>query len=192
MGQNMIKYYKLTDEENYDEIVKNELGEYYIYIFGEEKWKKSYIMNRYELPEDLKYNKFVIINEKEAKETINKKRIKFIKLLEKSKIISKGFLENRPIDKFENMEQKIIAILYYTSIKIKLLDDELINIGFTKRILKSLKLLNNRKSKNYLEEIKEDNNAWSVKIEELKNNIEKLNGIDKAENYKKELELLQS
>ena len=188
----MIKYYKLTDEENYDEIVKNELGEYYIYIFGEEKWKKSYIMNRYELPEDLKYNKFVIINEKEAKETINKKRIKFIKLLEKSKIISKGFLENRPIDKFENMEQKIIAILYYTSIKIKLLDDELINIGFTKRILKSLKLLNNRKSKNYLEEIKEDNNAWSVKIEELKNNIEKLNGIDKAGNYKKELELLQS
>lgn len=187
----MIKYYKLIDEENYDEIIKNELGEYYIYIFGEENWEKSYIMHRYELPSDLKYNKFIVINEKEAKEIINKKRIKFIKLLEKSKVISKGFLENRPIDKFENIEQKIIAILYYTSIKIKLIDDELINMGFTKRIIKSLNLLNNRKSKNYLQEIKDDNNARIIKIEELKNNIEKLNGIDKAGNYKKELEFLQ-
>ena len=70
-----MKYYRLTDPFNLNEIIKEtDDGKWFRYSYGVDKWAETGIMVRYEWPDDIFYNKYVVVSSEEAMRTISQNR----------------------------------------------------------------------------------------------------------------------
>ena len=184
-----MKYYKLIDEMNFGEIVKDDNGMCYLYCFGAEKWIRSTIMVTYNWPDDAKYGLYMVINEKKAEELKNQQREQLNSLLELAQEVArqahKGQLDKgghpyiahpRVVaNSLESTEHKIVALLHDVCEDTTITTNELLNLGFTKRIVNSISIITKTKNvsyDDYLAKVKQDSNAWNVKMADIKHNME--------------------
>ena len=211
-----MKYYKLLDNQNANEIVKDDNGKRYTYRFGAEEWVRSGIMVRYMWPEDSKYGQYVVVSQEEALQIINAQRIKFNELLNLAISVAKSVHEvhvdkggnpyiyhlHAVADALDSTENKIVAYLHDICEDTPITFEELFDMGFTYRIVNSVRILTKVKGvsyDDYLQAIKRDSNAWHVKMADLKHNMDirripnpTEEDIQRVEKYRKALELLNN
>ena len=201
----MITYYLRTDEYGENDVLKNENGELYCYRYGGEQWEPiNTAVQRAE------------ISEKRANEQINENRKMYDRLL----VLADAVAENahkgqmcrdgkpyishpRTVASFiDDTERKIIALLHDTIEDTEMTEEALIELGFTKRIVRSVKVLTRSEGEdyfNYVRNIKSDPNARYVKIADLTHNmdISRLpkptpRDFERLEKYKKAMEIIRS
>lgn len=212
----MATYYKLLDKLNYGEVVKKEaLNEEYQYSFGEEKWYRSSIMLFYRRPDNDEFGEYEEITEKEAEHILNEQRERYNSLLELAIKVAteahKGQTDKGGNPYFEhpkavaaqvnNIEHKIVAYLHDVVEDSEITLDDLSEMGFTFRIVNSVRLLTKTKEltyEEYLKRLKTDDNARHVKIADLRHNMN-ISRIPeptekdhkRLEKYKQSLEFLE-
>lgn len=212
----MAAYYKLLDKLNYGEVVKKEaLNEEYQYSFGEEKWYRSSIMLFYRRPDNDEFGEYEEITEKEAEHILDEQRSRYDSLLELAIKVAteahKGQTDkggNPYIEhpkavaaQVNNLEHKIVAYLHDVVEDTETTLDDLSEMGFTFRIVNSVRLLTKTKEltyEEYLKRLKTDDNARHVKIADLRHNMD-ISRIPeptekdhkRLEKYKRSLEFLE-
>ena len=208
-------YYRLMDRLNKDEIVKDDEGKRYTYRFGIEEWIRSGIMIHYMWPEDSKFDQYTVVSEEEAYRLLDEKRELFNRLLELAiKVatdahegqLDKGgnpyILHPKAVaDALESTENKIVAYLHDVCEDTEITFDDLEKMGFTPRIVNSIRILTKEKGVSYDDYIcgvKKDSNACYVKKADLKHNMDisriknpTQKDYDRIEKYKKALEFLE-
>ncbi len=97
-------YFRLLDELNKDEIIKQEsLNNEYQYVFGDEKWVRTSVMTKYRQTDSPEYGKFEEISESDALALLDMQRINLkICLLWRS-----GLLQNLMKDSSIRAESRI-------------------------------------------------------------------------------------
>lgn len=213
----MAIYYKLLDKLNYGEVVKKEaLNKEYQYSFGEEKWYRSSIMLFYRRPDNDEFGEYTEITEEEAERILDEQRKRYNILLELAIRVATEAHKNQK-DKggnpyiehpkavaaqVNNIEYKIVAYLHDVVEDTEITLDDLSGMGFTYRIVNSVRLLTKTDKltyEEYLKRLKADDSARHVKIADLKHNMD-ISRIPeptekdqkKIEKYKKSLEFLES
>ena len=185
-----MKYYRLTDPLNFNDIImETDDGKWFGYSYGAEKWVETSIMVRYEWPGDIFYNKYVMVTDEDAMGIISKNRnalLNQLSIAEKTaQKAHEGQLDkggnpyiNHPVyvaNSLQNLEHKIVALLHDVCEDSNLTVDDLLNLGFSKRISHSVSVLTRDKRASYddyLAEIKIDTNARTVKIADIKHNMQ--------------------
>ena len=212
-----MKYFRLLDKMNKDEIVRQEaLNTEYQYCFGEEKWVCSSIMMMYWWADNDEYGQFEEITEEEAISLLNKQRDNYNKLLELAIKVATAAHAGQ-VDKggnpyinhpktvaasMTNTEYKIVAYLHDVCEDTPTTFDDLLNMGFTFRIVNSIRLLTKPDEltyEEYLRRLRMDSCARAVKVADLKHNMD-LSRIKnptekdyvRIEKYKKSLAFLES
>lgn len=212
----MLAYYKLTDEINKDEIIKSENGEDFSYSFGAEAWVQTNIMEAYRSPDGENYGKYAEISKEEAHKTLRENHTR-IEELRKVAVLTAHRAHMGQVDKGGNpyishpiavatllrdTEQQIIAYLHDVVEDTDMTFEDLLNLGFTQRIVNSVKLLTKQEGvsyEDYILAIKKDNNACAVKIADITDNMDlrripspRREDYERVEKYKKALAVLQS
>ena len=210
-------YYKLLDKLNRDEVVKEEArNQYYQFSFGEEKWFRTSIMAEYLWPDNDIYGEYEEITETEAIALLDEQRDKYNQLLDLAvKVATKA--HKGQVDKGGNpyihhpeavaesltsTESKIVAYLHDVCEDTSITLDDLMNMGFTYRIVNSVRLLTKTDKltyEQYLNRLRYDYAAREVKIADLKHNMD-LSRIPeptekdyaRIEKYKKAVSFLES
>lgn len=211
-----MKYYKLTDKLNYNEVVKDDNGKRYTYSFGAEKWVRSGIMVRYMWPDDSKFDQYIVISEEKAMQLLDEQRNKLDQLLSLAIKVATEAHEGQ-LDKggnpyilhpqavaasLDNTENKIVAYLHDVIEDTDVTLDKLEKLGFTYRIVNSVRILTKSKDvsyDDYLKSVKKDSNAWHVKMADIKHNMDisripepTAKDFSRIEKYKKALAFLES
>lgn len=213
----MATYYKLLDKLNYGEIVKKAaLNEEYQYSFGEEKWYRSSIMLFYRRPDNDEFGEYAEITEEEAERILDEQRERLNNLLELAIKVATEAHKNQKdkggnpyiehpkavAARVDNLEHKIVAYLHDVVEDTEITLDDLAEMGFTYRIVNSVRLLTKTDKLTYeefLKRLKADDNARHVKIADLKHNMD-ISRIPeptekdhkRIEKYKRSLEFLES
>lgn len=212
----MIAYYKLTDEINKDEIIKSENGEDFSYSFGAEAWVQTDIMVAYRSPDGKNYGQYAEISKGEAYKTLRANHTR-IEELRKLAVLTAHRAYMGKVDKGGNpyishpiavatllsdTEQQIIAYLHDIVEDTDMTFEDLLGLGFTQRIVNSVKLLTKQEGvpyEDYILAIKKDNNACAVKIADITDNMDlrripspRREDYERVEKYKKVLAVLQS
>lgn len=211
-----MKYYKLTDELNSNEVVKDDNGKRYTYRFGAEEWVRSGIMVRYMWPDDSKFDQYIIISEEKALQLLDEQRRNLDKLLELAIEVAtqahKGQLDKggnpyilhpqAVAAALDSTENKIVAYLHDVVEDTKITLEDLKEMGFTYRIVNSIRILTKSKDisyEDYLKSVKKDSNAWHVKMADIKHNMDisripepTAKDFARIEKYKKALAFLES
>lgn len=211
-----MTYYKLIDELNFGEIVKKDNGKCYTFCYGPDVWIRSAIMVRYDWPDDALYEQYMIISQKKAEELIEQQKEKLNRLLVLAIEVATNAHEgqydkggrsyiNHPkavADSLDSTEQKIVAYLHDVCEDTSISFDNLLEMGFTERIVNSIRLLTKADDvpyEEYIKSIKKDSNAWHVKMADLKHNMDLSRIInptqkdcERVEKYKKALEFLEN
>jgi len=212
-----MKYYKLTDELNLNEVVKDDNGKRYTYRFGAEEWVRSGIMVRYMWPDDSKFDQYIIISEEKALQLLDEQRNKLDQLLELAiKVATQA--HKGQLDKggnpyilhpqavaaalLDSTENKIVAYLHDVVEDTEITLEDLKEMGFTYRIVNSIRILTKSKDisyEDYLKSVKKDSNAWHVKMADIKHNMDisripepTAKDFARIEKYKKALAFLES
>ena len=207
----MMKYYKLTDELNLNEVIRDDNGTRYVYRFGAEKWVRSGIMVRYMWSDDSKFDQYTVISEAEALSLLDEQRHKLNKLLKLAIEVATQahrwqldegrnpyILHLQAVaDSLVSTEHKIVAYLHDVVEDTEITLEDLKEMGFTYRIVNSIRILTKSKDisyEDYLKSVKKDSNAWHVKMADIKCKISESTGKDFAriEKYKKALAFLES
>lgn len=211
-----MKYYKLTDKLNYNEVVKDDNGKRYTYRFGPEEWVRSGIMVRYMCPDDSKFDQYIVISEEKAIQLLDEQRNKLDQLLSLAIKVATEAHEGQ-LDKggnpyilhpqavaasLDNTENKIVAYLHDVIEDTDVTLDKLEKLGFTYRIVNSVRILTKSKDvsyDDYLKSVKKDSNAWHVKMADIKHNMDisripepTAKDFSRIEKYKKALAFLES
>ena len=211
-----MKYYKLTDKLNYNEVVKDDNGKRYTYRFGAEEWVRSGIMVRYMCPDDSKFDQYIVISEDKAMQLLAEQRNKLNRLLSLAIKVATEAHEGQ-LDKggnpyilhpqavaasLDNTENKIVAYLHDVIEDTDVTLDELEKLGFTYRIVNSVRILTKSKDisyDDYLKSVKKDSNAWHVKMADIRHNMDisripepTAKDFSRIEKYKKALAFLES
>lgn len=211
-----MKYYKLTDELNSNEVVKDDNGKRYTYRFGAEEWVRSGIMVRYMWPDDSKFDQYIIISEEKALQLLDEQRRNLDKLLELAIEVAtqahKGQLDKggnpyilhpqAVAAALDSTENKIVAYLHDVVEDTEITLEDLKEMGFTYRIVNSIRILTKSKDisyEDYLKSVKKDSNAWRVKMADIKHNMDisripepTAKDFARIEKYKKALAFLES
>lgn len=211
-----MKYYKLTDELNSNEVVKDDNGKRYTYRFGAEEWVRSGIMVRYMWPDDSKFDQYIIISEEKALQLLDEQRRNLDKLLELAIEVAtqahKGQLDKggnpyilhpqAVAAALDSTENKIVAYLHDVVEDTEITLEDLKEMGFTYRIVNSIRILTKSKDisyEDYLKSVKKDSNAWHVKMADIKHNMDisripepTAKDFARIEKYKKALAFLES
>jgi len=184
-----MKYYKLTDKLNLNEVVKEDNGKRYTYRFGAEEWVRSAIMVRYTWPEDSKYDQYIVISEKKAMELLDEQRKQLNRLLALAIQVATDAHAGQ-LDKgghpyilhpqavaasLDSTENKIVAYLHDVIEDTEVTLEELEQMGFTRRIVNSIRILTKSKDvsyDDYLKSVKADSNAWHVKMADIRHNMD--------------------
>lgn len=210
-------YFRLLDQLNKDEIVKQEPRNIeYQYSFGDEQWVRSSIMMIYRCADNDVYGQFEEIPEADALMLLDLQRDKYNQLLESAiKVaaeahagqVDKGGKPyiNHPqavADSLTSTEYKIVAYLHDVCEDTSITLDDLRGMGFTYRIVNSVRLLTKTDEltyEEYLRRLRMDNGARAVKMADLRHNMDITripNPCEKdyarIEKYKKSLAFLES
>lgn len=212
-----MNYFRLLDQLNKDEIVKQESRNVeYQYSFGDEQWIRSSIMMMYRWADNDEYGQFEEISESEALMLLDSQRDKYNRLLELAiKVATEAHVGQ--VDKggkpyinhpqavaasLTNTEYKIVAYLHDVCEDTSITSDDLKDMGFTYRIVNSIRLLTKTDEltyEEYLRRLRMDSCARAVKIADLKHNMDITripNPSEKdyvrIEKYKKSLAFLES
>lgn len=212
-----MNYFRLLDQLNKDEIVKQESRNIeYQYSFGDEQWIRSSIMMMYRWADNDEYGQFEEISESEAFMLLDSQRDKYNQLLELAiKVATEAHVGQ--VDKggkpyinhpqavaasLTNTEYKIVAYLHDVCEDTSITSDDLKDMGFTYRIVNSIRLLTKTDEltyEEYLRRLRMDSCARAVKIADLKHNMDITripNPSEKdyvrIEKYKKSLAFLES
>lgn len=213
----MAVYYKLLDKLNYGEVVKKEaLNEEYQYSFGEKKWYRSSILLFYRRPDNDEFGQYEEITEAEAARLLDEQRSRYNSLLKLAIKVAeeahKGQTDKGGNPYFEhpkavaaqvnNTEHKIVAYLHDVVEDTEITLDDLSEMGFTFRIVNSVRLLTKTKEltyEEYLKRLKSDDNARHVKIADLRHNMDisripepTEKDYKRLEKYRKSLRFLES
>lgn len=210
-------YFRLLDRLNKDEVVKQESRNIeYQYSFGDEQWIRSSIMMMYRWADNDEYGQFEEIPETDALALLDLHREKYNYLLDLAIKVAaeahKGQVDkggkpyiNHPqavSASVTNTEYKIVAYLHDICEDTPITFDELLDMGFTYRIVNSIRLLTKSDEltyEEYLRRLRMDSCARAVKMADLKHNMDLTripNPSDKdyarIEKYKKSLAFLES
>mgnify|MGYP002517161147 FL=1 len=210
-------YFRLLDQLNKDEIVKQESRNIeYQYSFGDEQWIRSSIMMMYRWADNDEYGQFEEISESEALMLLDSQRDKYNQLLELAiKVATEAHVGQ--VDKggkpyinhpqavaasLTNTEYKIVAYLHDVCEDTSMTFDDLKDMGFTYRIVNSIRLLTKTDEltyEEYLRRLRMDSCARAVKIADLKHNMDitripnpSEKDYARIEKYKKSLAFLES
>lgn len=210
-------YFRLLDQLNKDEIVKQESRNIeYQYSFGEEQWIRSSIMMMYRWADNDEYGQFEEIPEAEALMLLDSQRDKYNQLLELAiKVATEAHAGQ--VDKggnpyinhpqavaasLTNTEYKIVAYLHDVCEDTSITFDDLKDMGFTYRIVNSIRLLTKTDEltyEEYLRRLRMDSCARAVKMADLKHNMDitrisnpSEKDYARIEKYKKSLAFLES
>lgn len=210
-----MKFYRLTDRLNFNEVVKEDNDVRYIYRYGVDEWICSDIMNEYILPDGIKYGKYVEINETEAQQLLAEQRQRLNDLLNIAIDVAtkahKGQLDKggnpyilhpeAVANALVDTECKIVAYLHDVCEDSDVTFDDLTAKGFTYGIVNSVRYLTKSKYisyDDYLKIVKNDYVARQVKISDLKHNMDirrisnpTKKDYDRIEKYKKALAYLE-
>lgn len=211
-----MRYFKLIDKINYNEIIKDDKDYSYCYYFGAETWVKTGIMIRYQWPDDDLFGEYTEVSEEEAMELIDIQRKKLNKLYDLAKKVAAKAHEgqvdkggnpyiNHPVavaDALESTEHKIVALLHDILEDTNITVEKLREYGFTDRIIKSIRILtkdDNVSYDDYMSTIKRDSNASKVKRADIKHNMDMSRitnptekDMQRLEKYKKALQFLEN
>lgn len=209
-------YFRLLDQLNKDEIVKQESRNIeYQYSFGDEQWIRSSIMMMYRWADNDEYGQFEEVSEAEALMLLDSQRDKYNQLLELAiKVATEAHAGQ--VDKggkpyinhpqavaasLTNTEYKIVAYLHDVCEDTSITFDDLIDMGFTYRIVNSIRLLTKTDEltyEEYLRRIRMDSCARAVKMADLKHNMDitripnpSEKDYARIEKYKKSLAFLE-
>lgn len=210
-------YFRLLDELNKDELVKHESRNVeYQYSFGDEQWIRSSIMMMYRWADNDEYGQFEEVPETEALMLLDSQRNKYNRLLELAiKVAAEAHAGQ--VDKggkpyinhpqavaasLTNTEYKIVAYLHDVCEDTSITFDDLKDMGFTYRIVNSIRLLTKTDEltyEEYLRRLRMDSCARAVKMADLKHNMDITRIPDpsekdyaRIEKYKKSLAFLES
>lgn len=210
-------FFRLLDLLNRDEIVKHESrSAEFQYSFGDEKWVRSSIMMSYRWTDNDEFGQFEEISEADALALLDAQREKYDHLLELAMKVA-GDAHEGQVDKggnpyilhpqavaasLTNTEFKIAAYLHDVCEDTPVTFDDLLDMGFTYRIVNSIRLLTKSDElsyEEYLKRIRMDNCARAVKISDLKHNMD-ISRIPcpsdkdhaRIEKYRKSLAFLES
>ncbi len=210
-------YFRLLDQLNNDEIVKQESRNIeYQYSFGEEQWIRSSIMMMYRWADNDEYGQFEEVPETEALMLLDSQRNKYNQLLELAiKVATEAHAGQ--VDKggkpyinhpqavaasLTNTEYKIVAYLHDVCEDTSITFDDLKDMGFTYRIVNSIRLLTKTDEltyEEYLRRLRMDSCARAVKMADLKHNMDitripnpSEKDYARIEKYKKSLAFLES
>ncbi len=211
-----MKYYRLTDNLNMGEIVKSvSPSEEYRYSFGEDKWVPSTIMSLYRSGSGEFSGKYEETDENAVPEYIksmSKKYDELLKLADKTAAemhkdqVDKGghpYIEHpRAVAaSLKNTEYKIIGLLHDVVEDTPVTFDDLRAMGFTERIVNSIRLVTKTENyvyEEYLSEIRKDEGARNVKMADLRHNMDLSRipsptekDMERIEKYKKSLAFLE-
>ena len=212
-----MMYFRLLDQLNKDEIVKQESRNVeYQYSFGDEHWIRSSIMMMYRWADNDEYGQFEEIPEAEALMLLDSQRNKYNQLLELAiKVATEAHAGQ--VDKggkpyinhpqavaasLTNTEYKIVAYLHDVCEDTSITFDDLKDMGFTYRIVNSIRLLTKTDEltyEEYLRRLRMDSCARAVKMADLKHNMDitripipSEKDYARIEKYKKSLAFLES
>lgn len=212
-----MNYFRLLDQLNKDEIVKQESRNIeYQYSFGDEQWIRSSIMTMYRWADNDEYGQFEQIPEAEALMLLDSQRDKYNQLLELAiKVATEAHAGQ--VDKggkpyinhpqavaasLTNTEYKIVAYLHDVCEDTSITFDDLKDMGFTYRIVNSIRLLTKTDEltyEEYLRRLRMDSCARAVKMADLKHNMDitripnpSEKDYARIEKYKKSLAFLES
>ena len=210
-------YFRLLDQLNKDEIVKQESRNIeYQYSFGDEQWIRSSIMMMYRWADNDEYGQFEQIPEAEALMLLDSQRDKYNQLLELAiKVATEAHAGQ--VDKggkpyinhpeavaasLTNTEYKIVAYLHDVCEDTSITFDDLKDMGFTYRIVNSIRLLTKTDEltyEEYLRRLRMDSCARAVKMADLKHNMDitripnpSEKDYARIEKYKRSLAFLES
>ena len=210
-------YFRLLDQLNKDEIVKQESRNIeYQYSFGEEQWIRSSIMMMYRWADNDEYGQFEEVPETEALMLLDSQRNKYNQLLELAiKVATEAHAGQ--VDKggkpyinhpqavaasLANTEYRIVAYLHDVCEDTSITFDDLKDMGFTYRIVNSIRLLTKTDEltyEEYLRRLRMDSCARAVKMADLKHNMDitripnpSEKDYARIEKYKKSLDFLES
>lgn len=210
-------YFRLLDQLNKDEIVKQESRNIeYQYSFGDEQWIRSSIMMMYRWADNDEYGQFEEVSEAEALMLLDSQRDKYNQLLELAiKVATEAHAGQ--VDKggkpyinhpqavaasLTNTEYKIVAYLHDVCEDTSITFDDLKDMGFTYRIVNSIRLLTKTDEltyEEYLRRLRMDSCARAVKMADLKHNMDitripnpSEKDYARIEKYKKSLAFLES
>lgn len=210
-------YFRLLDQLNKDEIVKQESRNIeYQYSFGEEQWIRSSIMMMYRWADNDEYGQFEEVPETEALMLLDSQRNKYNQLLELAiKVATEAHAGQ--VDKggkpyinhpqavaasLTNTEYKIVAYLHDVCEDTSITFDDLKDMGFTYRIVNSIRLLTKTDEltyEEYLRRLRMDSCARAVKMADLKHNMDitripnpSEKDYARIEKYQKSLAFLES
>lgn len=210
-------YFRLLDQLNKDEIVKQESRNVeYQYSFGDEHWIRSSIMMMYRWADNDEYGQFEEIPEAEALMLLDSQRNKYNQLLELAiKVATEAHAAQ--VDKggkpyinhpqavaasLTNTEYKIVAYLHDVCEDTSITFADLKDMGFTYRIVNSIRLLTKTDEltyEEYLRRLRMDSCARAVKMADLKHNMDitripnpSEKDYARIEKYKKSLAFLES
>ena len=210
-------YFRLLDQLNKDEIVKQESRNIeYQYSFGDEQWIRSSIMMMYRWADNDEYGQFEEIPEAEALMLLDSQRDKYNQLLELAiKVATEAHAGQ--VDKggkpyinhpqavaasLTNTEYKIVAYLHDVCEDTSITFDDLKDMGFTYRIVNSIRLLTKTDEltyEEYLRRLRMDSCARAVKMADLKHNMDitripnpSEKDYARIEKYKRSLAFLES
>ncbi|MDO5096839.1 MAG: hypothetical protein Q4D65_09770 [Peptostreptococcaceae bacterium] len=225
----MLKYYKLLDKVNYGTIIKaiiekekekeTKRRKFYQFVFGKDEWVETTIFLLYAWIEGDFFGEYKEIDEKTALEIIKKDSEKMDRLLENAKFLIKEAHKDQKDkageeytkhletvaksvrSKYEDKEYEICALLHDILEDTDVTVTELRKIGFTERIINTIKVLTKKKREDYMEyiqRVKKDHIARAIKKEDLKHNMDisrienpSESDIKRVEKYKKVLKLLE-
>ena len=181
-----MKYLKLLYKLDQDEVVKEESNRnYYRYYFGEEKWNPTTIMAEYFWPDSNKCDEYMEISESEALALIDEQRERYDHLLELAIDTAKKAFKRKKdkngiqyiehyravAETLTHTEYKIVAYLYGVCENTSVSFDKLNDLGFTYRIVNSVRILTQMDIltyEQYLNRLRYDYAARAVKIADLK------------------------
>jgi len=166
----MEKYYRLIDELNSGEIIREEDGAWYIFSYGTDEWVPTLLMLRYTSSEDGLYKLYEEVPEDKALQLLDERHDNLCEMEKMAKTLFDSMSSAEQKDKAEailpqlpHFEGRITAYLSAVCARGEISPQDFLSLGFSKRIVNSLEILNpiDLSVDNKLL-AKQDSNAWHI------------------------------
>ena len=184
-----MKFYELTDAVRSGDIIRAEGRKHYAYSFGPCRWVRTTVMMAYMNPDSPLYGKYKEVSEERARELVLEKSAKLARLLPRAEELARKyhagqrdkagepyFEHPRAVaGQLDDLEQKIAAWLHDLCEDTPVTPEQLLEEGFTPRIVQAVRVLTRPKGMDYwdyIRRIRANPIARAVKIADLTHNMD--------------------